>query len=87
MIQINPHLHLNGTTREAMEFYKSVFGGKINMMTVDEMPADAKANMPSGVTKENKNKVMHASLERDGATLLSLLLLRFLSLCHAIKFL
>ena len=70
MIQINPHLHLNGKTREAMAFYKDCFGGEVSIMTVAEMPADAKAGMPGGVTKENESKVMHASLTKDGATLL-----------------
>ena len=70
MIQINPHLHLNGTTREAMAFYKDVFGGEVKIMTVGEMPADAKTGMPGGVTKENENNVMHAELEKDGETII-----------------
>ncbi len=68
MITINPHLHLNGKTKEAMEFYKNCFGGKVMIQTVGETPAEVQKNMPGG--EANKNKVMHAELEKDGKTLL-----------------
>ena len=28
MAKINPHIHFNGNTEEAFEFYKSVLGGE-----------------------------------------------------------
>ena len=63
MIQINPHLHLNGTAREAMNFYKDCFGGELFMQTLGETPmAD---QMPAA-----KDKIMHASLTKDGSVLI-----------------
>lgn len=43
---LNPYLNFPGTTREAMEFYRSVFGGTLAIATFgeygygDELPAD-----------------------------------------------
>lgn len=35
MAKINPHIHYNGNTEEAFEFYKSVFGGAIEFFMGD----------------------------------------------------
>ena len=37
--QLSPYLALDGTTREAMEFYQSVLGGELTMMTFAEAGA------------------------------------------------
>ena len=66
MIQINPHLHLNGTTREAMAFYKDCLGGELTMQTVGDSPM--KDKMPGGAA--DNNKIMHADLSKNGATLI-----------------
>lgn len=53
---LNPYISFNGKTREAMEFYKSVFGGELTISTfgdqhVPDAPADG---------------VMHAQLAVGG---------------------
>jgi len=57
---LNPYLSFKGKTREAMEFYKSVFGGELTITTfadqqVPNAPADG---------------VMHAQLAVDGKPIL-----------------
>ena len=34
--RLNPYLHFNGDARQAMEFYKSVFGGELTLSTFGE---------------------------------------------------
>src|SRR6185369_8040259 len=56
-VLLNPYLHFNGgKARAAMEFYKSVFGGELNVSTYGDFPN------PS-VTDDVKDQVMHAVLE------------------------
>lgn len=47
-----PYLNFAGTTREAMEFYQSVFGGELVVLTFADM----------GVTDMPGDGVMHAAL-------------------------
>ena len=37
--RLNPYLNLNGTARQALEFYQGVFGGELNVMTFGDMGA------------------------------------------------
>src|SRR3954453_17271417 len=61
--RLNPYLSFNGDAREAMEFYRSVFGGDLNVSTFGE------AGMPDGPAAD---KVMHAQLETPaGFTLMA----------------
>lgn len=53
-MQINPYIEFNGNCAEAMNFYKSVFGGELTIKTYAETPED----IPDG----QKDKVMHALL-------------------------
>ena len=58
--KLNPYLSFKDNARQAMEFYKSVFGGKLTITTFKDFgaskgPADA-------------DKVMHSVLEADGLT-------------------
>ena len=63
MHSITPYINLTGNAEEAMNFYKDVFGGKIEIRRWSEMPPNPK--MP--VNDEWQNKVMHGSLTiRDG---------------------
>ncbi|HLZ14888.1 MAG TPA: VOC family protein [Candidatus Saccharimonadales bacterium] len=63
-VQLNPYLGFKNNAREAMEFYKGVFGGKLTMTTFGE--AHASQN------PEEDNLVMHAQLEGDnGITLMA----------------
>jgi len=55
--KLNPYISFKDNAREAMEFYKTVFGGKLEMSTFKE----------GGMTSEpnDDNKIMHAMLEAD----------------------
>jgi PhnB protein len=55
--KLNPYLNFMDNTREAMEFYKTVFGGKLTMSTFKEYHA---SQDPS-----EDNKIMHSVLEAD----------------------
>ncbi len=50
---LNPYLHFTDTARAAMEFYREVFGGTLNVMTFGDM----------GTQGPEADKVMHAQLE------------------------
>lgn len=54
--QLNPYLNFTNNTREAMEFYQSIFGGKLDLTTYKE------GGVPS---PSEGDKIMHASLETD----------------------
>ncbi len=54
---LNPYLSFRDNARQAMEFYKSVFGGKLQMQTFKEFHA---SKDPS-----EDNKIMHAQLTAD----------------------
>ena len=55
--KLNPYLSFKDNAREAMEFYKTVFGGKLTMSTFKEFHA---SQDPS-----EDNKIMHSTLEAD----------------------
>lgn len=55
--KLNPYLNFKNNTRQAMEFYQSVFGGKLTMSTFKEYHA---SQDPS-----EDDKIMHAVLEAD----------------------
>jgi PhnB protein len=60
--RLNPYLAFNGDAREAMEFYKSVFGGELTLTTFGQF----------GMQSEHADKIMHALLETDsGFTLMA----------------
>ena len=54
MSQLNPYLHFKDNAREAMEFYKGVFGGELTLMSFGDM------QMGQG---DEANKVMHSTLQ------------------------
>jgi len=54
--RLNPYIAFDGTAREAMEFYKSVFGGNLTLSTFAEFGAPDPALA---------DKIMHAMLETD----------------------
>ena len=54
---LNPYLQLQDQAREAMEFYRSVFGGELSMDTFAEM---GMSGHPS-----NDDRIMHAQLVTD----------------------
>lgn len=63
-IQMNPYLHFDSSAREAMEFYRSVLGGELEIMTFGDMGAEGPVPPPEGV--------MHAYLGTpDGFALMA----------------
>lgn len=63
-VQLNPYLFFKGTCREAMEFYKGVFGGELHVQTMGEVPEESR--MPGA----DPNSVMHAKLSGGLVTLM-----------------
>jgi len=62
--RLNPYLNFRDTAREAMEFYRSVFGGELTMSTFAELHA---SDDPA-----EQDKIMHAQLVTDqGLTLMA----------------
>jgi len=61
--RLNPYIGYAGTARQAMEFYRSVFGGDLTMSTYGEAGAAGGADA---------DKIMHAQLETPtGYTLMA----------------
>lgn len=56
--RLNPYISFRDNAREAMEFYKTVFGGQLNISTFEEYYAT------EDVQNEG-HKVMHAMLEAE----------------------
>jgi PhnB protein len=56
-VQLNPYLNFRNNTREAMEFYREVFGGTLTVSTFGENHASAD---PS-----EDDLVMHSQLDGD----------------------
>lgn len=61
-----PYLFFNGNCREAMNFYKDCFGGKLEIMTYADGPQEGGAESIS-----DKSKVMHACLSSDRFSLMA----------------
>ena len=60
---LNPYIMFKGNAREAMEFYKTVFGGKLTMQTYKDFHASQ--------NPKDDDKIMHAQLDGDaGLTLM-----------------
>ena len=63
-VKLNPYLNFQRNAREAIEFYKNVFGGTLNISSFKD------GGMPTGPADENL--VMHAQLDADhGITLMA----------------
>ncbi len=61
--QLNPYLNFNGTARQAMEFYQSVFGGNLALSTFSEFGAK---------DSPDADRIMHGMLKTDaGYTLMA----------------
>lgn len=61
-VTLNPYLNFKDNAREAMEFYKSVFGGELNLNTF--------ADFGAPVQDDEKDLVMHSQLEGSGIVLM-----------------
>jgi PhnB protein len=65
MAKMNPYLNFDGTTEEAFNFYKSVFGGEFTgVHKIGEAPGTE--NMP----EDERNRIMHIALPIDAHTTL-----------------
>lgn len=60
---LHPYLSFRDNAREAMEFYSSIFGGKLTLNTFGEFQA-------SEDPAEN-DKIMHSMLESDGISFMA----------------
>lgn len=60
--RLNPYLGFRDTARQAMEYYKSVFGGELDISTFAEFNA---SEDPS-----EQDKIMHAMLKAPGGMVL-----------------
>lgn len=57
MTRINPYLRFNdGKCLEAMNFYKAIFGGKLELMTIGKSP------MAKEVPAKKRDFIMHSTL-------------------------
>jgi len=54
--RLNPYISFNGNARQALEFYKRVFGGTLTLNTFGEFGAEDSAGA---------DKIMHGVLETD----------------------
>jgi PhnB protein len=62
--KLNPYISFNGDARQAIEFYQSVFGGKLTLSTFKEFNA---SHGPA-----DDNLIMHSQLEAEnGMTLMA----------------
>jgi PhnB protein len=60
--RLNPYIGFSGNARQAMEFYRDVFGGELTLSTFGET---------GGAAPGDENKIMHAQLETpSGFTLM-----------------
>lgn len=60
--RLNPYLGFRDTARQAMEFYRTVFGGELTVSTFGDFQA---SDDPA-----EKDKVMHSQLETPGGLVL-----------------
>ncbi|MFC5272028.1 VOC family protein [Adhaeribacter terreus] len=63
MAHLTPYLAFNGNCRDAMEFYKTVFGGELMMQTFGEAPVNA--------SEADKGRIMHAQLSSGNFMLMA----------------
>jgi PhnB protein len=64
---LNPYLNFDGNAREAIEFYRDVFGGELNVMAFGDMGMTEHEGQPI-----DPHGVMHGQLETpEGFTLMA----------------
>jgi PhnB protein len=60
---LNPYLNFKDNTRDAMEFYRTVFGGKLDLSTFKEYHAS--------IDPSEDDKIMHSVLAAEGITFMA----------------
>jgi PhnB protein len=70
-MHIEPYLFFPGSTKEAMEFYKSVFGGKLEISLRSDMDPSASEAEKSLVINAQlaSDQIMFRAADRDDTTL------------------
>src|SRR5215831_17838219 len=63
MAHLSPYLKFNGNCKQALEFYKSVLGGQLNLQTIGDSPAAGQ--FPAAM----KDRILHGSLVSDNSTI------------------
>lgn len=67
-MQVEAYLNFDGRAQEAIDFYKSAVGAKVEMvMRFKDAPPEAQGSM----SPESKDKVMHASFKIGDTTILA----------------
>lgn len=61
----NVYLTFNGNCKDAMTFYKSVFGGELQIMPFEGNPGT------ENLSAEDKTRTMHSQLEAEGIMLMA----------------
>ena len=64
MAKLNPYISFSGKTREALGFYKEIFGGEISLMTIADTP------MAEQFPAEKQQEIMHGQLDAGGVVLM-----------------
>lgn len=67
MSSFNAYLFFDGTAAQAMPFYQRVLGGKLDVMTLAQMPGAEQKTMSAATAA----RVMHAMLSFDGGQLMA----------------
>jgi PhnB protein len=62
-VTFNPYFFFQGNAREAMEFYKSIFGGELSFQTYGDVGAATDDNPPE--------YIMHAHLKAEDVVLMA----------------
>jgi PhnB protein len=62
--QLSPYLNFEGNTKEAMEFYHQILGGKLDLQPFKDAPG---MEVPAGY----EDKIVHARLESDGIIIMA----------------
>ncbi|HET6863737.1 MAG TPA: VOC family protein [Candidatus Saccharimonadales bacterium] len=60
-ISLEPYIFFKGNAKQAMEFYKDVFGGELTMSTLGQSPKDVLEQMK--IDESRYGEIMHASLK------------------------
>ena len=61
-VRLNPYINFRDNAREAMEFYRSVLGGELDLNTF--------ADFQASDDPDERDKIMHGQLEADAGTLM-----------------
>jgi PhnB protein len=64
-MQLGPYIFFYGRCEEALEFYKSVFGGTYEAVRVKDTP------MAEHMPPNSGNRIMHASFTADGVAFMA----------------